>query len=106
MPSKKLNTCMIESQSPSRLWPAWQSRRAQDRPRFEPAGGYEILKLQSEPLDAAGVGTFFPLGWFFEAAVPVSSGLTLVGQLSGQYRSVSAPSTSVVAPESQLLRLT
>lgn len=76
-----------------------QSTRAQDRPRFELAGGYQILKLQSEPLDTAGVGTFFPLGWFFEAAAPVSSGLTLVGQVSGQYRSVSAPSTSVVAPK-------
>ena len=63
--------------------------RAQDRPRVELAGGYQILNLQ----------TFFPLGWFFEAAAPVSNGLTLVGQLSGQYRSVSAPSPSgVVVP--------
>jgi hypothetical protein len=30
---------------------------AQDRPRVELAGGYQILKLQSGPLDAAGVGT-------------------------------------------------
>jgi len=73
--------------------------RAQDRPRVELAGGYEILKLQSEPLDDAGVGTFFPLGWFFEVAAPVSSGFTLVGQLSGQYRSVSQPSASVVIPQ-------
>jgi hypothetical protein len=78
---------------------AAESAGAEDRPRFELAGGYQILKLQSEPLAAAGVGTFFPLGWFFEAAAPVSSGLTIVGQVSGQYRSVSAPSTSVVAPQ-------
>jgi len=70
--------------------------RAQNRPRVELAGGYQILKLHSESLDAAGVGTFFPIGWFFEAAAPVSSGLTLVGQLSGDYRSVSVPSASVV----------
>jgi hypothetical protein len=72
---------------------------AQDVPRVELAGGYQILKLKSEPLDAAGVGTFFPLGWFFETAASVSSGLTLVGQVSGQYRSVPAPSPSVPVPQ-------
>ena len=53
---------------------------AQNRPRVELAGGYQLLKLQNEPLDVAGVGTFFPLGWFFEAAAPVSNGLTIVGR--------------------------
>jgi hypothetical protein len=79
--------------------------RAQDRPRVELAGGYQILKLQSEPLDAAGVGTFLPLGWFFEAAAPVSNGLTLVGQVSGQYRSVTAPSTSAVPQADEHLKV-
>jgi hypothetical protein len=60
--------------------------RAQNRPRIELAGGYQILNLQ----------TFFPVGWFFEAAAPVSSGLTFVGQLNGYYRSVSTPSASLV----------
>lgn len=80
--------------------------RAQDPPRLELAGGYQILKLRSEPLDLSGAGTFFPLGWFFEAAAPVSRGLTLVGQLNGQYRSVSRlPTTSGVVPAEGDLRV-
>jgi hypothetical protein len=75
-----------------------ESARAQDRLRVEVSGGYQILKLLSEPLDAAGVGTFFPVGWFFEMAAPVSSGLTLVGQLGGHYRSESAPVMLMDAP--------
>ena len=74
------------------------SARAQDRPRVELAGGYQLLKFLSEPLDAAGVGTFFPVGWFFEASAPVSSGLTLVGQLGGHYRSESAAVTFMGIP--------
>jgi hypothetical protein len=67
------------------------SARAQDRPGVELAGGCQFLKLQSEALAAAGVGTFLPIGWFFEAAAPVASGLTLAGQVGGHYRSASAP---------------
>jgi hypothetical protein len=72
--------------------------RAQDRPRVELAGGYQLLKLQSEPLDAAGVGTFFPIGWFFEADAAVSSGLTLVAQVGGHYQVESTPAPLMDVP--------
>ena len=65
---------------------AMESAHAQDRPVVELAFGYSLLKLHSGPLATAGVGTLFPAGWFFEAAVPLSDGIALVGQLDGQYR--------------------
>jgi hypothetical protein len=71
---------------------------AQDRPGVELSGGYQFLKLQSDTLDAAGVGTFFPVGWFFEAAAPVSTGLALAAQVGGHYRSESAPLMFVGVP--------
>jgi hypothetical protein len=69
---------------------AARSVQVQGRPLVEMAGGYQFLKLQSEDLDAAGISTWFPLGWFAEAAAHVSSGLALVAQLGGHYRSESA----------------
>ena len=71
---------------------------AQDRPGVELSGGYQVLKLQNEALDAAGVETLFPVGWFVEAAAPVSTGLTLAGQVGGHYRSESARSMFLGVP--------
>lgn len=81
------------------------SARAQDRPGVELSGGYQFLKLHDEALDAAGVGTSFPVGWFAEAAVPVSNGLTLAGQVGGHYRSESAPSMFVGVSQAADYRL-
>lgn len=74
------------------------SARAQDRPSVELSGGYQLLKLQSDALEASGAGTFFPVGWFVEAAAPVATGLALVGQVGGHYRSKSASFMSVGGP--------
>ena len=79
--------------------------QAQRRPGVELAGGYQLLRLQSEPLTSAVVGTFIPFGWFFEAAAPVSSGFTLVGQLGGHYRSESASGTFMAGPTADDYRL-
>ena len=74
------------------------SAPAQDRPGVELSGGYQFLKLHDEALDAAGIATFFPVGWFVEAAARVSTGVTLAGQLGGHYRSESAPLMLVGVP--------
>jgi len=51
---EKLNTCMIRvAIAVAVMAGVPEPARAQDRPRVELAGGYQILKLQSEPLDAA-----------------------------------------------------
>jgi len=81
------------------------SAAAQPRPAVELAGGYALLHLDREALDSAGIGTLFPLGWFGEAAVPISDGLTLAAQIGGHHRSEPAPATSAGIPTTATTRV-
>jgi hypothetical protein len=63
----------------------------------EVAGGYQFLALRSQT--AVSHNACFPVGWFGEAAVPVSKGVTVVGELSGHYRRESAPAVLTAPPQ-------
>ena len=61
---------------------------ADDGPRADLAGGYSLIY-------AHDIKTTFPAGWFASAAVNVTNGFAIAGEVSGHYKSVDATNTSL-----------
>ena len=60
---------------------------AQDVPKGEVSGGYQFISVKSPGEDAEN----FPVGWYFDVAGNVTDAVAIVGQFSGNYKTIEDP---------------